>query len=396
MRADPQSVNHRSRSTAAVRTVVPEKWLDWAAYATWLVVSLPAIAAIVNGDLAGWKAVVWIAAFVTFGAAFTICVRTGSSAGDRRRVVPLLALESLAGFTMMAITDNGTAAATLVIVVAQAAAALPPWGAWAWLAMQTILIAVLWAVSDGWITAATVGGAFAGFQMFAIATMTLAHRERTARQELTRANAELLSTQSLLAESTRVAERLRISRDLHDALGHHLTALSLQLDVASRLTEGPAAKHVEQAHAIARLLLSDVRDVVGTMRQEGRVDLGSAIRTLAGNVQTLQIHLDMPETLALDDPEQAHALLRCVQELITNASRHGHARNLWIRIEPRADGIDLHARDDGQGAAELKLGHGLTGMRERFEQHSGRVEINPGAGRGFEVHGFLPRPETAS
>jgi signal transduction histidine kinase len=372
--------------------VKSEKWLDGAAYATWLVAGFPELIAIGTGDLTGWRAVVWVGAFLLFGALFTACTRTRVTA-RRWRAVSLLALESLAGLTMMALSDSGTVGATLVIVVAQAAAVLPPAGAWAWLAAHTVASAIIWS-PGGWIAAVTVAGAFAGFQAFAVATMTLARSEREAREELMRAHAELSSTQSLLAESTRVAERLRISRDLHDALGHHLTALSLQLEVASRLTDGPAAKHVEQAHAITRLLLSDVRDVVGTLRQEGRVDLGSAIRALVSNTGVVEVHLGMPDELLVDDPEQAHALLRCVQEVVTNAARHGHARNVWIRIERREDGIDLHARDDGRGAAELKLGHGLTGMRERFAQHAGRVEITAAPGRGFEIHGFLPRPQT--
>ena len=381
-----------------------EKWLDAAAYATWLVAGFPQLIAIAAGDFTGWRAAVWLAAFLLFGALFTACTRTrvavrladarSPQAARRWRAVSLLALESLAGLTMMALSDSGTVGATLVIVVAQAAAVLPPAGAWAWLAAHTMASAILWS-AHGWITAVTVAGAFAGFQAFAVATMTLARSERAAREELMRAHAELSSTQSLLAESTRVAERLRISRDLHDALGHHLTALSLQLEVASRLTDGPAAKHVQQAHAITRLLLSDVRDVVGTLRQEGRVDLGSAIRALVSNTGVVDVHLEMPDELLVDDPEQAHALLRCVQEVVTNAARHGHARNVWIRIEPRDDGIDLHARDDGRGAAELKLGHGLTGMRERFAQHAGRVDITAAPGRGFEIHGFLPRAQTA-
>ncbi len=56
------------------------------------------------------------------------------------------------------------------------------------------------------------------------------------------ANAELSASRELLAENSRAAERLRISRDIHDALGHHLAALSIQLDVASR-------RPPEQAHA---------------------------------------------------------------------------------------------------------------------------------------------------
>ena len=107
--------------------------------------------------------------------------------------------------------------------------------------MQTAaLVAVFWWLG-GPVTALTAGGAYLGFQMFAMATSTLTALERTARGELARANAELQATQALLAEDSRVAERLRISRDLHDMLGHHLTALSLQLEVASRLASGPAS-----------------------------------------------------------------------------------------------------------------------------------------------------------
>src|SRR5204863_1503702 len=96
-----------------------------------------------------------------------------------------------------------------------------------------------------------------------------------------RANAELHATRALLVEDSRVAERLRISRDLHDTLGHHLTALSLQLEVASRLASGPAAERVTEAHAITRLLLGDVRDVVSRLRESSHFDVAAAIRTLA-------------------------------------------------------------------------------------------------------------------
>jgi signal transduction histidine kinase len=241
------------------------------------------------------------------------------------------------------------------------------------------------------VEALTVAGAYGGFQAFAIAAMSLARSERMARAQLGRANADLVAAQALLAENSRIAERLRISRDLHDALGHHLTALSLQLDVASRLTAGPAAEHVRQAHAIARLLLADVRAVVGQMRESSRIDLAEAFRSLASRPGPLAVHLDVPDSLPIDDADQAHALLQCVQEIITNATRHGGAGNLWISVRRGPDGVDLHARDDGRGASAVTWGHGLLGMRERFEEFSGRVEITPGPGRGFEVHGFMPR-----
>ena len=85
---------------------------------------------------------------------------------------------------------------------------------------------------------------YAGFSGFIFVTSLVARQQAQARDEQRRLNAELRATRALLAESARVNERTRISRELHDLLGHHLTALSLNLEVASHLTEGQAQEHV--------------------------------------------------------------------------------------------------------------------------------------------------------
>ena len=92
--------------------------------------------------------------------------------------------------------------------------------------------------------------AFAGFQAFALAATALVAYERRAG--------------GAAAEHSRTIERLRVARDLHDALGHHLTALGIRLEVAAHLADGRAKEHVERAHAIGRLLLADVRNAVVT------------------------------------------------------------------------------------------------------------------------------------
>jgi signal transduction histidine kinase len=370
-----------------------DRWLNWAAFATWLVVGVPTILDMFAGGLAAPRALAWTAMFAGFGAALFDCLGPGAIAHPRR--VAMMAVQTLTGLGMMYVGVNGTAGAVLVIVAAEAAGAFSPRGAWLWVAAQTLGIAGVVRQFDSWPDTIALSGAYAGFQAFAIAAMSLARSERAARERLSHANAELHATRFLLAEHSRAAERLRISRDLHDTLGHHLTALSLQLDVASRLASDPAAAHVRQAHAITKLLLADVRDVVSQMR-EGRVDLAHAVRALAAENGPLSIHVEMPETLQIDEPDRAHALLRCVQEIITNATRHGDATNLWIRIAPQPGGIELHARDDGRGAPDVTWGHGLTGMRERFGELSGSIDVTPGMGRGFEVHGFMPNPGTAS
>ena len=75
-------------------------------------------------------------------------------------------------------------------------------------------------------------------------------------------NAELRATQQLVVDSSKIAERMRIARELHDLLGHHLTGLSLNLEVASHLTQGQTQEHIQTAQSVTKLLLEDVREVV--------------------------------------------------------------------------------------------------------------------------------------
>jgi signal transduction histidine kinase len=378
--------------------VAGAKWLNLAGYATWLVGGLIPLVEVVSGDFGGWPAVVFFSAFAVFGVGLVLFLECQSLFAHLGRygVRATIVVQSVAGLTMVYISGTGTAAATLVLVAAEAPYVLSPRAAGIVVALNTVALGAIWGIGANWAEAVSVAVSLGGFQLFAVATSYLALRERAGSEDLARANAELLATRSLLEENTRVTERVRIARDLHDTLGHHLTALSLQLDVASRLASGQAARHVEEAHAIAKLLLSDVRDVVSQMRDSSRLDLADAVRALAGGAGTLAIHLDMAESVDVEDAAQAHALVRCVQEIITNAARHAAARNLWITIERRPEGIALHARDDGRGAGRVTWGNGLKGMRERFEEHAGRVEVMTRLGHGFEVHGFMPRPEAAS
>lgn len=367
-------------------------WLNWAGIVTWLVVSLSTLADIAAGRFMGIGALAFVAAFLLFGVMLALCFWPASLFRVQGGL-PALAIETACGLVMVYF-GGGAEGATLVIVAAQAPYFLSPPAAWGWVVLQTAALLAIFVPRAGVLEAVSGAVAFGGFQMFAVATSMLARSERSAKEALARANAELTATRGLLAENTRSDERLRISRDLHDTLGHHLTALSLQLDVASRLASGRAAEHVLEAHAITRLLLSDVRSVVSDLRDAGPVDVAAAIRALLPQEGPLAVHLELPAALPLDDPARAQALVRSVQEIITNTTRHAAAANLWIAITPSATGIALHARDDGRGCDGVTLGNGLVGMRERFECLAGRIDVTSAAGRGFEVRGFLPsRPD---
>jgi signal transduction histidine kinase len=228
-----------------------------------------------------------------------------------------------------------------------------------------------------------------GFELFAVSAAHLARSEARARESLSKANAELRVTHALLAESTRMAERLRISRDLHDVLGHNLTSMAVHLDVASRLAQGACVAHVRCARQLAGTLLGEVRDVVGQIRVQP-VDLRATLQCLTQGLAGVRVNLSIQSDLTAIDPARADAVLRCVQQLITNTLRHARARELLIEIRQTIDGcVFIAARDDGQGG-EIVEGHGLAGMRERFEFLGGALSVTSAPGQGCSIQGHLP------
>lgn len=228
---------------------------------------------------------------------------------------------------------------------------------------------------------------YAAWMVFACLLVDGQRRVDRANCELQQVNAELGKAQARLAESSRAEERLRISRDLHDLVGHQLTALAVNLEVASHLADGAAAEPVARSRAIAKDLLRDVRAVVGRLR-EPDVTIDQALRAMADAVPRPVIHLQIEGALP-SDAEQCEVLLRCVQEVITNAVRHADADNLWVRISRSAGQMVLTARDDGRGVQELRPGNGLVGMRERVERAGGVLAFDA-AGAGFGVEARLP------
>jgi signal transduction histidine kinase len=216
-------------------------------------------------------------------------------------------------------------------------------------------------------------------------------------QELARVNAELLATQQLLADSSRLAERLHISRELHDAVGHHLAALSLNLELAALRASGQAQEAVREAQSVAKELLAEVRHMVSGLRKDQPFDLLGALETLVGGMSEPEVHLVVSDAaLELPDPSQAHTVFRCVQEALTNTIRHAAARNIWIEIALVGPSLELRVRDDGRGARAPQPGNGLTGMRERFTGAGGGLDVDSTPGQGFSLHAWLPLPREVS
>jgi signal transduction histidine kinase len=336
----------------------------------------------------------WCVAYLAFGLAYWVATREMGRRQPSWQRVPLLIVMNISAFAIAWFSHSGISGILFLVVAGVVPWVLPLWPGAAWVSLQNFtLVPVIVARLENY----TIGDAFlqctlfVGGSVFTYVTSLIAKQQADSREEQRRLNSELRATRTLLTESSRIAERVRISRELHDLVGHHLTALSLNLEVASHLVSGTAQEHVRQAQTVAKLLLSDVREVVSQLREDDNIDLTDALKTLTEGVPGLAIHLDLPPRFAVDDPLRAQVLLRCAQEIITNTVRHAGAQNLWLRCErTEANELAIHARDDGRGSDSVKQGNGLTGMRERLAQVGGRLDINTARDQGFALDAWLP------
>lgn len=372
----------------------PVELLRYAGLFTWACAAIPLFLVDVLGEksLPSIQIVEWWVFHGLFGILYLNILRyLPGETSLVRRVAYVLVLTGCA-LGVSAVSESALGGILLLILAGLLPWLMQPTPAIIWLLGQNVLLAAIVShVPERTLTDASLtAGLFLGMSLFAFMGSMAALRQKEARDELSKVNSELRATQALLRENTRIAERVRIARELHDLVGHHLTALTLNLEVATHLIEGKALEHVEQARSLAKLLLADVREVVSDMRQDDRVNFSQALRTLIEGVPQPQVHLDLPADLVLTDPLRARLLLRCTQEIITNSVRHARARNLWIRISTGHDGIALSARDDGHGVNKLQPGNGLQGISERLSQLGGKLELESGRGQGFALHAWLP------
>lgn len=349
------------------------------ALVTWLLVAIPVLLYHVPDGSLGWQ---WSAVYLGFGLLFALDLR--------RPHLLFLALASAAALYLVVLRCNGYEGALLALVAMQLGTRMHRFTGIAWILGQTLLLGIANTMAFNPRATWLLLPPYLGLQLVAFFVFDAMAREIAARTALAARNAELRGVGHILADTGRMAERLRISQELHDALGHHLTALSLNLEAALQLTQGAAHASVDKAQGLARSLLSDVREIVAASRNRDGINLAEALRTLVGSVPRPQIHLNIPEALSTPDPERAHTLLRCAQEIVTNAARHSEASNLWITVRCEGQTLRIEARDDGRGSVHADGGFGILGMRERVSQAGGELRVVTQPGRGFEVTARLP------
>jgi signal transduction histidine kinase len=231
---------------------------------------------------------------------------------------------------------------------------------------------------------------YGGFIGFATLVSMYARRDQERVLELRELNASLLATRSLLAEIARDAERLRLSRELHDVAGHGLTALRLNLLALQRDLPAPIPPALTQSVELTEGLLADLRGVVRQLRQHDGLDLVAALEALARAVPDQRVRVTVAEDARVADTEVAEALLRITQEALTNSLRHGRASHVDVRLMRHDGDLQLSVSDDGRVVWPLREGHGLTGMRERLRELGGQLRLQANQPQGLQLVAELP------
>ncbi len=324
---------------------------------------------------------VWVVSYVTFGVALFFATRPRGG-----RIVPMT-VEVAAVVGMVLSLYDGYGGTLLVIVAMQLAGVMSRRNALLWIVGQSLFLGAAIAIHWELKAAILYTPGYFGYQFLGYLACEAMVREASA-------NAEIRALQEIVSDSSRIAERLRIARDLHDALGHHLTALTLNLEAALQRADGDARAKIATAQTIARSLLTEVREIVASNTDES-VDLAHALETLIAGVPKPAVHMQIGDDVRVTDPERARTILRCAQEIVTNSARHSGAENLWVVIDRDGDVVRIRAHDDGRGAQRLADGFGLRAMRGRVEKVGGELRIDSKPGRGFDVVALVPIGERA-
>ncbi|MFN3305033.1 MAG: sensor histidine kinase [Roseateles sp.] len=293
----------------------------------------------------------------------------------------------------------GVTPALPFLVTALAAVLLPARMALGFGAAQVLLNTAIYAGAEpgAWLDQLGLLSSMLALHGLAFGLGRMAAAEAEKRRWLQAVLAEQMAGEHLLAEQMRYSERMQIARELHDLMGHHLTALNLQLQLGNALLARAdatgAGLAMERAQGVAAQLLADVRESVSQQRSSQRIDLSAALQALAEGIASTRIELAVDDAARDLGPRAAHALLRCVQEGVTNSVRHAGARRVQVELHGDGDDVAVSIDDDGRGAPgwhDGRSGNGLSGMAERMAELGGQMRVTR-TSPGFRIELRCPR-----
>lgn len=199
-------------------------------------------------------------------------------------------------------------------------------------------------------------------------------------------------------------ERVRIARELHDVVAHHVSVMGVQAGAARLVLDREPARAVEALGAIeasSRQAVAELHRLLGFLRQDGESEalapqpglrqLESLVAQMADANLQVQLHVD-GEPRALS-PTLDVSAFRIVQEALTNTLKHARASTAAVTLRYRPAEVEVEVLDDGRPGPVRVAGtggHGLIGMRERVTLHGGHLSAGPRPEGGFAVRATFP------
>ena len=292
---------------------------------------------------------------------------------------------------------------SLVVAVVAAVMLGHRWAAW--LALGVVYVGHL-ALRGEFRDEAWSWGAATGFGAWSLVVLFGAEFARVRRERVVAARQVRAETARRQANE----EKLRIARELHDVVAHHISLINVQAGVALHLVDRKP-EQVETALAAikdaSKEALSELRSLVGVLRDEADTAPRAPTTTLATLDEMVErtghagltLHKSTSgDVRTLPTPVEL-AAVRIAQEAITNVVRHANAQEADLRLDYGADMLTVQVDDDGSGGARIDAideGSGLRGMRERAASLGGTLTIEAAPSGGLRVTARLPLEESTA
>jgi signal transduction histidine kinase len=214
---------------------------------------------------------------------------------------------------------------------------------------------------------------------------------------------ELRAAQAVAGERAVIGERVRIARELHDVVAHHVSVMGIQASACRRVMDKDPQRARTALLAVeegARTAVDELRRMLGALRDTGAagerqadgagLDRAGELVARAGEAGLTARFAVYGDPVPVPD-SVSRAAYRIVQEAVTNTLKHAHATTLDVRIRYLASELEIDVADDGRGSGpEALSGLGLIGMRERVTVHDGELETGSRAEGGYRVRARLP------
>lgn len=226
---------------------------------------------------------------------------------------------------------------------------------------------------------------------------------RVSEDELQQAYHQLQGYSATIKELAILRERHRISRELHDSVGHSISTLIIQLEAIKAASKQNSAQTIEMLENLIRYTKDSMENVRRTVRDMKPLELedDSGLIAIDRLLDTFKSFTMINTQLIVSkdrwplSSSQSHNLYRIVQEALNNSAKHSKADKIVVSMNYAEDKLQLRIRDNGVGCLIPNSLFGLSSIRERVSEHEGTMHITTAPNQGFEIFITIPREEKA-